>query len=553
MVALRTITLKVIELLNDSKPRGEMSVGSASGDGTSPESLLRSQKWTVGKDILSEIVSVARDIYDGLGFVTFFLSIGRQIEPHQFNLIFPLPSDSSAPSVPLCTAEDLFDRACKLGSLETSLSALPLFSCLEESQRIVTQLIYHCLIRIEENVSSCSSHTGIRSGEDEAFLGQLFWFGVKLEDAIEKEKSYEKEEESESLCSSESSEEDDSFDSSSMASSSTATCEESRVDRDAEELASVSPSVESHVADYVEYSSDESQEVSFSCRTPNKKRVGVTPNKKRVGVIKKMVTKFFPPADPPAAPPANNTEDAINAAASSFVLSGFDDASIKSLPCTPPPALSDPTPSDDNPCDSDGTSDDADTVSVDVPSPATVSGAVGLFISHVIVFGGPHCRHDTTNYGWKACTLVAHLLQGDRVTVDITSACSTNAQTLTQVLVMEDFLAVVRIDNNSRHAVNTEGSSCEAIASWLVHLTSDCCQQIHSTAFGTVFNLVLLLLLRYDTCHDVRLCRATLIGIGIVSGHLSGRTSELLPPSETPCDVNAIYTLYAAKLDAQLV
>merc|ERR1712194_766842 len=110
-------------------------------------------------------------------------------------------ANSAAGRLSLRTAEDLFYRACELGSLETSLSALPLFSCLEESQRIVTQLIYHCLIRIEENVSSCSSHTGIRSGEDEAFLGQLFWFGVKLEDAIEKEKSYEKEEESESLCS----------------------------------------------------------------------------------------------------------------------------------------------------------------------------------------------------------------------------------------------------------------------------------------------------------------------------------------------------------------
>ena len=61
---------------------------------------------------------------------------------------------------------------------------------------------------------------------------------------------------------------------------------------------------------------------------------------------------------------------------------------------------------------------------------------------------------------------------------------------------------------------------------------------------GTVFNLILLLLLRYDACHDVRLSRTNLIAIGIVSGHLSGRICELLDFSKS-CDVNDIYCVYA--------
>jgi hypothetical protein len=190
--ALRLITLKVVELLDETKSVRNICVGSNIPDLISKDKLLLLQKWRMGKAILAEVVTVVNEIYDALGFATFFLSVGRQLEPHQFDLIFPLPAISLAQKSPyLHTAEDLFLLSCECGSLATALSALPLFWSHEESVRMVNKLIYHCLIKIEENFQCCSSHTAITSYEDESYLHQLFWFGVKLEDAIETEKSDE--------------------------------------------------------------------------------------------------------------------------------------------------------------------------------------------------------------------------------------------------------------------------------------------------------------------------------------------------------------------------
>jgi hypothetical protein len=190
--ALRLITLKVVELLEESKSVSNICVASKIPDLIGKDKLFLLQKWRLGKAVLSEIVTAVNEFYDALGFATFFLSVGRQLEPHQFDLIFPLPAISLAPSSPyLHTAEDLFLLSCECGSLATALSALPLFKSHEESVHMVNKLIYHCLIKIEENYQLCSTHTAITSYEDESHLHQLFWFGVKLEDAIEIEKSNE--------------------------------------------------------------------------------------------------------------------------------------------------------------------------------------------------------------------------------------------------------------------------------------------------------------------------------------------------------------------------
>jgi len=489
--------------------------------------------------MLSEIVTVAKEMWAALGFATFFLSIGRQLEPHQFNLIFPLPSELFTPDQPpLRTAEDLFSVSCSLGSLSTALSALPLFSCHEESQRSVAKLIYHCLIKIEENFRSCASYTALTSGEDEAFLHQLFWFGVKLEDAIEIENSYEKQDEW--SCPSDSTEDKHSSQSSQSLVSSSST-EESLIDQDTDEFVSVSPSVESHVADCTlgTYSSEESHDVSFlsPCRTPNQKH--------RVGVIKKVVTKIFPSADSP-----DNSisleEDAIQEAASSFIFSGFDEVPLKSPHCTPLPEVSQLEMDDDNPSDSDESNDAVDTLPLDELSHPSVAGAISIFIRHAIAFGGAY-ENDTQNYGWKAVSAIAHILQGDRETLAITTAGSSNAQSIAASIEVKDFIAAATTHFHLGHHSADKKKYCNTVANLLVRLASDCRRQIHPQAFGTVFNLILLLLLRYDSCRDVELCRATLIAVGLVSGHLSGRIGELLDLTETPCDAKDIYLMYTAK------
>jgi len=190
--ALRLITMKVVDILNASRNVSDRCVDSETTDYMSNDKVLFLQKWKVGKAVLSEIVAAVNEMYDALGFATFFLSVGRQLEPHQFHLIFPLPAISLTPNaMALHTSEDLFSLSCDCGSLATAISALPLFSSHEESICMVTKLIYHCLAKIEENFLSCSSQMAITSDEDESYLHQLFWFGVKLEDAIEIEPMFE--------------------------------------------------------------------------------------------------------------------------------------------------------------------------------------------------------------------------------------------------------------------------------------------------------------------------------------------------------------------------
>jgi len=485
--ALRIITFKVVQLLDAGK------------DGS----------WTTGKAILTEIVSIVKEMYDPLGFATFFLSVGRQLEPHQFNLIFPLPSDDSLPV--LRTAEDLFSLACSHGSLATAVSALPLFSSHEVSQQSVVKLIYHCLIKIEEDVQCYYSRTILTSEDDESYLHQLYWFGVKLEDALEIEKSYADEDDEDAL-----SEVDNhsigSSQSSISAGSSTDGYEESSSDDDEE----------TDQADYTfdTYSSDDddSREVSFL--TPCRSR---TPKKKpRVGIVKNVVKRFFPSDNSPV----NNSkeESAIHDAASSFILNGFDELSQAK--------------------NSKEASDGELLADTSLSTHVSVGGTICLFLNHLITSDRKDCSESNgVKQGWKVLSVVARLLQGDRETSAITSAASANAQRIAGMITLQDFQSITSYNVNEEEDKN---KAFGRIASHLVNITSDCQKQVNSQAVDIVFNLILLLLLRYDTCQDVQIHKGALIAIGIVSGHLSGRIDELLGDNS---DTSIIYAKYTKKLN----
>ncbi len=495
--ALRILALKVIELLNDSKVKAERARESKTPDGTASDSAPNLQRWEVGKKMLIEIVSVASMIYDKLGFATFFLSIGRQLEPHQFNLFFPLPKGS-----PAATAEDLFILGCEHGSLLTALSALPLFSCHKGSQRSVAKLVYHCLFKVDESFRSCFSNSAITSVEDERFLHQLFWFGVKLEDAIELG-NYLHDAGDGLARNSQSGEVESILDSSfSIVSSSP----ESVIIDAAGEFGSAASDPADNISDTS--SSDESFDGSFLSRCQ-------TPKQKPSTRFFQRVTRVWVSSGC-SVNDSSQEEDAIHEAASSFILSGLGEASIMSH--------------------------DNDIQIYNSTSLTSVAGAVCLFIDHEIVSGGRENEHDILSYGWKAVSLVAHLLQGDRETSAIASAGSANAKAISRMLTIQDFFAAYP----SLSKVG-DGACCVSVVGLLESITLRCRQQIHFQALNSVFNLVLLLLLRNDACLDVNLCRPTLVVVGIVSGHLSGRIGELLDLAETST-INSIYSLYAARI-----
>jgi hypothetical protein len=67
-----------------------------------------------------------------------------------------------------------------------------------------------------------------------------------------------------------------------------------------------------------------------------------------------------------------------------------------------------------------------------------VAGAVCLFIGRI--FDGTD-NDNGEKYGWKAVSLVAHLLQGDREMVAITSASMENAKRTSRMLSAKDILS----------------------------------------------------------------------------------------------------------------
>lgn len=471
--ALRIITLKVVELLDTSKGNHAMI-----------------QHWNEGMRILRDLVSVTRVVFNTLSFASFFLSIGRQMEPHQFDLIFPLPSEG-------CTgisAEDLFMIAVKKGSLAVALSGLSLFSYHVESQNRVVQLLCHCFVKIDEALTSSVAF----SSEEEKFLHQLFWFGVKLEDAMMAETAQEVEDATSTLF-----DPSESIESALMSNSSTSFDESSYASSD-------EFSIESEEDPSENSFESEIQDVSFiSCRSQNRKP--------REGLVTKVVSRLFHPTR--ASKNNSFEEDAIYEAATSFITSGFD------YNTTPTEA-----------CNGEAKHQAVNTQTV------TVAGSASAFLSYAVGLGS---MTTLRSEGWKVVSIIAYLIQGDRDSLSIIDASSLNAVRISRLVTLDelhDYACTFDARMGSeRDRGNTQN---QLIMSCLEQLSSKCRQKIHSDAVESILNLVLLLILRHDSCEDVQLHRGALILIGIVCGHLCGRITDLIDVSEES-DVHLIYQAFA--------
>jgi len=472
--ALRMIILKVVELLDESKGNED-----------------KLQEWNEGMSILQEVVSVAREIFDELSFASFFLSVGRQLEPHQFDLIFPLPLERGRG----ISAEDLFTVAVKKGSMSVALSGLSLFTCHQETQIRVVQLLFHSLFRIDEILALSATF----SSEEDKFLHQLYWFGVKLEDAIIEEQALEK---SGNMV--------DSIGSGESATSNSITSfDESSIGYASNGDYSVEISEDSSgtlLAD--------SQDVSFiSCRSQKRKP--------REGLVTKVVSRLFQSSQTPQ----NNAfeEDAIYEAATSFIISGFD---------YDKEAITSTKSSDLRNSETHHSGDD----SFDIPL-ISVAGSTCAFLSYAIGFNDEPA---SIAGGWVTISKIAYLIQGDRDTLAISHAAASNAVRISRLVTVDELTDVCTFDQAILESASQQPYS--HVVSFLEHLVKHCCDQIHSDqAVESILNFVLLLLLRHDMCEDVQVNRGTLFLIGIVCGHLSGSITNLIGQTSQDYDVHRIY------------
>ncbi|KAL7473397.1 hypothetical protein ACHAXS_013849 [Conticribra weissflogii] len=509
--SLRLVAMKVVDLLSQSKH--SMTCTDDSGN-TKVNEGNNSLKWTIGRLILVELVSVVKEISNGLSFASFFLSIGRQLEPHQFSLIFPLPSNNSSTyqNESSITVEELFESASSCGSLGIAVSALPLFSSHSNSQEKVAQLLCHCLAKIKDKLSSLTSFSLQFSKEEEIFLHQLFWFGVKLEDAIElldengsrDEPSNRESIEGNSLCSSQNSCDSGESDSSSD---------------DSYEAISTSLSVghsasDSSGTDHTEHDDDSLESYLLVAENSQLKR----------GIVSKVVSLFRSPKSSDSVNIGAPEEVVINEAASSFIRSGFH-SPVKWRPQLIPVESTNKSTSHDD--SSDGTVESVHLYPLNVR--ASVAGIMSVFIGDAIGLGRKAERYQyCTKYGWKAITAVAHLIQGDRETSAISEAGSQNAANVARLVTEKELVFAA-----DRYPISegVEMNPAEKIGLFLRCLIDDCEGQVSCEAMNSVFNLVLLLLLRYEMCEDVRRNRTSLVLVGVVAGHLGGRLGELIDTS----------------------
>jgi hypothetical protein len=128
------------------------------------------QKYTLLRGILIKVVAGIRRQTTALQFASFFLQLGRQVEPSCLPHLFPLPE----------TVEDLVSVAVTSGSVPTAASAIPLLSDQKLSLSMCTSLFHYCITQFDASsgAAGTSFEFVICSAELEATDG-LFRYALK--------------------------------------------------------------------------------------------------------------------------------------------------------------------------------------------------------------------------------------------------------------------------------------------------------------------------------------------------------------------------------------
>lgn len=178
MMGLRLLIIRSVEMLAsvDKKNSKEQSDASHS-------SLL------LAKALFSEVVEAVRTSTTDLQFASLFLEVGRQVEPSCLEQLFPLPQSialqSDEPNLSRRSAKtvfDLFSLCVQEGSLVASASALPLLTSRVQSRNYCDLLMARSIGAFIENASASNSKFD-QTEEERRVIGDIFRFGIKLEDA----------------------------------------------------------------------------------------------------------------------------------------------------------------------------------------------------------------------------------------------------------------------------------------------------------------------------------------------------------------------------------
>ena len=166
--ALRAIISFLTELISKKEDR-------SLDEEAERKRVLKSIQAALARITMSALVQVQ--------FISLFLNVGRQLEPHHFKSLFPLSLSSDIQdSTQILTLQDLFDMAVEDGSFSVPSAALPLFSNKKAVHRLCINLLHHCIVQVFNlNDSSTVDTTCLR--EECRSIQQLYSYILKVEDS----------------------------------------------------------------------------------------------------------------------------------------------------------------------------------------------------------------------------------------------------------------------------------------------------------------------------------------------------------------------------------
>lgn len=517
--ALRLILIRTVEILSkESKLARE---GEPSHTVSTTDSPSRRQKaFCLAMSLFAEVVDAVRCSVTPVQLASLLLGVGRQIEPHCFHCLFPLPPSieahrdetivtrtpnkvspkyvvSKLHSYEWRTVEDLYSAAVRNGSLSISSSALPLCSSKPSTHEKCNELLHHCLESLETNTASDSSILFDTSGEARLLLRDLFRFGVKLEDADP----------------------------------GTVHCTSGMgIDNGQEQR--IEPG--EHVI-----------------QSDNPTDDDVPPEEKVHHSIPKVVDKrssssvlrlFLPFLWSRESKKKHLEEQAIYEAASLFILSGFEDNDVGYL----------------NPFE------DAKTTSSTVVQHSEQSSA-GIIQTNDISVAGTISRYllsgafnakDAGLSHWRKSFIIARLAMGENPKLFRPSSAEVDTcRKLSGQVLLNELAGELRCyaDISRRMSFVTVANGLSEderlVVSFLAFEIAECENELNRSEASVLINLVLLLLSRHKHCADVQSVIPGLVILGVAAGSVAGRMKDVLDVSEhSSSDMKRCYVLATREL-----
>jgi len=140
----------------------------------------------LSKMLLSQIVSGTRLALMPLEFVSVYINIGRLLEPHHFDCLFPLPSEdmhSNVSATQVSSLDAMISLSTMCGSAKILSSSLTINPRKYSSHKLCNQLFHHHMTKILNSTRLDGDMQANIVLEDLPYVMQLYRYSLKLEDS----------------------------------------------------------------------------------------------------------------------------------------------------------------------------------------------------------------------------------------------------------------------------------------------------------------------------------------------------------------------------------